>query len=146
MLASTLSHQIQSQFSINIVDDAELNLNLTGQNFALLKKNDFDMSPIMNTLSDAHAVEYIDRKNQLALEEVKTAKIDIGEVSISGSSSRIEPIEPNVPWPIELNIPQLGPNAVTVEINYSLHYHFNWLIRLRSSSRMTNGDVSSSVE
>lgn len=100
----------------------------------------------MNTLNDAHALEYIDRKNQLALEEVKTAKMDIGDVSISASSSRIESVEPNVPWPIELNIPQLGPNAVTVGINYSHHYHFNYLIRLKSSSRMTNGDVSSSAE
>ena len=79
----------------------------------------------MNTLSDDHALEYINRRTELEMEESKKATIELGEVSISGSSSRIENVEPTVPWPIELNIPQLGPNAVTVRVNNCAHYHFN---------------------
>ena len=79
----------------------------------------------MNTLNDDHALEYINRRTELEMEESKKATIELGEVSISGSSSRIENVEPIVPWPIELNIPQLGPNAVTVKANNCAHYHFN---------------------
>ena len=114
-IAREIKLKIRSQFTMNVYDEAEIDVpNTTSPNLTLSKQNQLYFSPIINSIPEGQSQQnYLDRRHALRTHGPQIFNVELSRLSIVASRSR-RPIDPHrfVTWPLSLNIPQLSETGM----------------------------------
>lgn len=114
-IAREIKLKIRSQFTMNVYDEAEIDVpNTTSPNLTLSKQNQLYFSPIINSIPEGQSQQnYLDRRHALRTHGPQIFNVELSRLSIVASRSR-RAIDPHrfVTWPLSLNIPQLSETGL----------------------------------
>ena len=107
-IAREIEHRIRSQFTVDVLDESEIDIHTTQPNLSLTKSDQLYYSSIINSIPDAHLAAYTEQRQNYRAQEPKSFNVELSNLSIVPSRTRRKSDSPHAVWPLSLNIPQLS--------------------------------------
>ena len=111
-----IEQKIRSQFTVDVLDESEIDVHATQPNLSLTKRDQLYFSPILNSIPPDHLETYTQQRHRFRSQSPTSFTVELSHVSMVPSRSRKQSDNPHAVWPLSLNVPQLpdGPNVQVI--------------------------------